>query len=516
MTQSAEKKAAGHPEPGVPRGAGTPAGANVSVLPLAGAADRSVHRPLRLRHGHVMFLGRDLPTPLIVLAMVEAFLFTAAFSLAVLLVSPAPVASEPALFDGLGGALLAFTGLNMVAMMSMGLYRRGARDSIADVLLRVLGAFALGTVMLVALFSVLPPLALERGVLLAAGGIAFAGVLVTRLLGVRLLHMDAFKRRVLVLGAGSTAALFSRLRRRSDRHGFELIGFVPQLNESRQVDEARVVQLDMPLGQYTREHFIDDVVIALDDPRGGFPMDELMACKMNGVNVLDISDFFEREGGFLKLDVLRPSNMIFSRGFRQSLYRDYAKRSLDVLTGLGLLLLTWPLMLLTALGVLIESRGRGSVLFRQVRVGQNGRPFTLYKFRSMVMDAEGDGVARWAQSQDPRVTRFGNFMRKTRLDELPQLFNVLRGDMSFVGPRPERPEFVDQLAATLPYYHHRHWVKPGLTGWAQINYPYGASEKDAFEKLQYDLYYVKNQSISLDLLTIIQTVEVVLWGRGSR
>lgn len=516
MTQSAEKRAADEPDPAAGRASGATPGASVSVLPLAGASHQGVHRPLRLRHGHVMFLGRDLPTPLIVLAVIEALLFAAGFYLAVLLVSPAPAAAAPPLFEGLGAEFVAFTSLNMVAMLSMGLYRRGARDSVADVLLRVLGAFVLGSVMLAVLFYMLPPLLVERGVLLAAGGIAFAGVLVMRLLGVRLLHLDAFKRRVLVLGAGSTAALFNRLRRRSDRHGFELTGFVPQLNESRQVDEARVVQLDMSLGQYTREHFIDDVVIALDDPRGGFPMDELMACKMNGVNVLDISDFFEREGGFLKLDVLRPSTMIFSRGFRQSLYRDYAKRSLDVLTGLGLLLLAWPFMLLTALGILIESRGRGSVLFRQVRVGQYGKPFTLYKFRSMVMDAEGDGVARWAQKQDPRVTRFGNFMRKTRLDELPQLFNVLRGDMSFVGPRPERPEFVEQLAARLPYYHHRHWVKPGLTGWAQINYPYGASEKDAFEKLQYDLYYVKNQSVSLDMLTIIQTVEVVLWGRGSR
>jgi sugar transferase (PEP-CTERM system associated) len=398
----------------------------------------------------------------------------------------------------------------------MGLYRRGMRDSLVQLILRLVGAFALGGVMLAVLFYVMPNLFLGRGVLVVAAGLAFCGIVLTRLVGVRLLHLDAFKRRVLVLGAGSTASLFSRLRRRSDRLGFELTGFIPQKNEAPQVDPERIVALDTPLAKYACAHHIDDVVIALDDPRGGFPVDDLMACKMSGVHVLDVSDFFEREGGFLKLDILRPSTMIFSRGFRQSLYGDYLKRVMDVLTGTALLAVSWPFMLLTALGILIEGRGRGSILFRQTRVGQNGRPFTLYKFRSMVMDAESDGVARWAQKQDPRVTRFGSFMRKTRLDELPQLFNVLRGDMSFVGPRPERPEFVEQLASRLPYYHHRHWVKPGLTGWAQINYPYGASENDAFEKLQYDLYYVKNQCISLDLLTIIQTVEVVLWGRGSR
>lgn len=516
MTQSAENRAVSRLEQSGARGAGLMGGASVSVLPTPDVQARTHRRPLRVRHGHVQLLGRDVATPLVLLALAEAVVFIAAFYLALRLVFPGGIATPSALYDGLGTKLVIFVGVNMLAMLSMGLYRRGARDSLLDVGLRLIGAFALGGVILAALFYAFPSLFLGRGIMVTAGALAFAGVFTTRLVGVRLLNLDVFKRRVLVLGAGSTAASFNRLRRRSDRQGFDLTGFVAQLNESCQVDSDRVVQLNMPLAQYTRSHHIDDVVIALDDPRGGFPVDELMACKMNGVNVLDVSDFFEREGGFLKLDILRPSTMIFARGFRQCLYRDYAKRTLDLMASIALLSLAWPAMLLVALGIFAESRGRGSVLFRQLRVGQNGKPFTLYKFRSMVMDAEGDGIARWAQKKDPRVTRFGSFLRKTRLDELPQLFNVLRGDMSFVGPRPERPEFVEQLASKLPYYHHRHWVKPGLTGWAQINYPYGASEKDAFEKLQYDLYYVKNQSIALDLLTIIQTVEVVLWGRGSR
>lgn len=516
MSQSADNRVVDHPAQGAVRHAGIGTGASVSVLPIPGARAAEARRPLRIRHGHVQFFGRDVSTPLMLLAITEALVFLAAFFAAVQMVFPGGAESSPVFFHTLELKLAAFVGLNLLAMLSMGLYRRGMRDSLIQLVLRLVGAFALGAVMLAVLFYVLPDLIVGRGVMVLAGALAFGGILLTRLVGVRLLHLNAFKRRVLVLGAGNTASLFGRLRRSSDRHGFEVTGFVRQKNESPQVDGARVVEPDMPLAQYARANHIDDVVIALDDPRGGFPVDDLMACKMSGVHVLDVSDFFEREGGFLKLDILRPSTMIFSRGFRQNLYHDYLKRSLDLLTGIGLLSLAWPLMLVTALGIMIESRGRGSVLFRQVRVGQNGRPFTLYKFRSMIMDAEGDGVARWAQKKDPRVTRFGSFMRKTRLDELPQLFNVLRGDMSFVGPRPERPEFVEQLASRLPYYHHRHWVKPGLTGWAQINYPYGASEKDAFEKLQYDLYYVKNQSVSLDLLTIIQTVEVVLWGRGSR
>ncbi|WP_077277796.1 TIGR03013 family XrtA/PEP-CTERM system glycosyltransferase [Thioalkalivibrio denitrificans] len=492
------------------------AGATVSVLPVPGASAVESRRPLRIRHGHIQVLGRDMPTSLMTLAVLEVLVFVTAFIVAAHIVFPGGATSAPAFFEAFSIKVIAFAGLNMLAMLSMGLYRRGMRVSLGQVVVRLVGAFALGGVMLAVLFYVFPHLFLGRGVMLVAVSLAFAGVLTTRLVGVRLLHLDAFKRRVLVLGSGSTASLFSRLRRRSDRVGFDLTGFVPQKNETPQVDPERIVEPAGSLAQYACDRHIDDVVIALDDPRGGFPVDELMACKMAGVHVLDVSDFFEREGGFLKLDILRPSTMIFSRGFRQSIYSDYLKRIMDLATGVGMLAVVWPIMLLTALGILIESRGRGSILFRQTRVGQNGRPFTLYKFRSMIEDAEADGVARWAEKKDPRVTRFGSFMRTTRLDELPQLFNVLRGDMSFVGPRPERPEFVEQLASRLPYYHHRHWVKPGLTGWAQINYPYGASEKDAFEKLQYDLYYVKNQSISLDLLTIIQTVEVVLWGRGSR
>ena len=475
-----------------------------------------MRRTLRLRHGHVQFLGRDIPTPVILLALAEFLILMGALYLAVIVWFPGTGREAAVAHGGQLSNALAFAAVNMVAMLSMGLYRKGAREGLTGVFLRLAGALAFGAAVLAVLFFLLPDTTLDRGVMALAFGLALAGLLATRLVGVRVLQRDAFKRRVLVLGAGRTASLFNFLRRVADREGFEVVGFVPGPGETPRIDPERVARPAGPLIDYAQERFVDDIVIALDDARGGFAMDDLLACKMNGIEVLDASDFFERECGVLKLDALRPSKMIFSRGFRQSLYRGMVKRVLDIVASAVLLLLAWPLMLLAVLGIAIEGRGRGSVLFRQVRIGQQGREFNLLKFRSMIMDAESDGVARWASQDDPRITRFGAFMRKTRIDELPQLFNVLRGDMSFVGPRPERPVFVDQLAKRLPFYHLRHWVKPGVTGWAQINYPYGASERDALEKLQYDLYYVKNQGVALDLLIIAQTVEVVLWGRGSR
>ncbi|MBK1692239.1 UDP-phosphate galactose phosphotransferase [Ectothiorhodospira mobilis] len=471
-------------------------------------------RPLRIRHFHLRILGRELSSPFLLLFCTEALVL----ALAILLTGHGLSRTSIPPADATVGStqIVLFMALNMVGMLCMGLYRRGFRGGVAAVASRIIGALSLGTVLLTGLVLFFPGVSIPWQVLLTATGLALPGLLAVRLGIYHLVAHDAFKRRVLVLGAGEGASMFQRLRRRSDRVAFTVVGFVPGGEEHIRVADEPVVRLDEPLPEFVRRHHIDDVVVAYDDPRRGFPADELMHCKMHGLNVLDVADFFEREAGLLRLDILRPSSFVFGRGFRHSVYRDHAKRVLDVVTSLALLGLTWPLMLICALGIALESRGRGSVIFRQVRTGQKGQPFTLFKFRSMVMDAEKDGKAVWAQKQDPRVTRFGAFMRKTRLDELPQLFNVLRGDMSFVGPRPERPEFVESLAVKLPYYRHRHWVKPGLTGWAQIHYPYGASEEDAFEKLKYDLYYVKNQSMALDLLTILQTVEVVLWGRGSR
>ncbi len=241
-----------------------------------------------------------------------------------------------------------------------------------------------------------------------------------------------------------------------------------------------------------------------------------MNCRQIGVHITDLTTFFERESGMIKLDLAEPSWLVFSHGFDLSPLRKASKRTFDLLIASIVLLLAAPFMLLTALAIRLESGKGQPILYRQERVGARGRVFNLIKFRSMRTDAEKDGVARWATKGDDRVTRVGRIIRRTRLDELPQLWNVLRGDMSVIGPRPERPQFVEQLAEKIRYYNLRHCVKPGLAGWAQLRYPYGASEADAREKLKYDLFYVKNHAMLFDLMILIQTVEVVLFGRGVR
>jgi len=285
----------------------------------------------------------------------------------------------------------------------------------------------------------------------------------------------------------------------------------------KNVPNNGAITLDKPLIRYVEEMDIDEIVIAVDDRRSTtFPAKELIDCKMSGINILDLVTFFERRAGKIRLDMLNPSWLYLSEGFHVGTLRRIGKRVLDICVVLILLPIALPFMLFVTLAIIIESRGRGPVLYSQTRVKQNGEPFKIYKFRSMATDAEKDGVARWASKNDSRITRVGSVIRKGRLDELPQLCNVLKGDMSFVGPRPERPEFVAKLAKTIPYYEERHRVKPGLTGWAQVCYSYGDTEEDSIQKLQYDLYYVKNYSVLLDMLILLQTAEVVMLGKGAQ
>jgi sugar transferase (PEP-CTERM system associated) len=267
--------------------------------------------------------------------------------------------------------------------------------------------------------------------------------------------------------------------------------------------------------RYAQRRRVDEIVVALDERRKELPIGELLDCKLAGIGVIEIATFFEREASRIELDV-RASWIVFSDGFRRGALARAIKRLFDLLISSSLIIMLAPLMVLTALAIAIESKGHGALFYRQIRMGEEGEPFKLLKFRSMLENAEQDGVARWAQKNDSRITKVGAFIRRARLDELPQLWNVLVGDMSFVGPRPERPEFVCDLQKNIPYYQERLRVKPGMTGWAQICYPYGASEKDAFAKLEFDLYYVKNYSVFLDLTILLRTAEVVLLGKGVR
>lgn len=329
------------------------------------------------------------------------------------------------------------------------------------------------------------------------------------------LDEEVFRRRVLVYGAGRRASSILELRRRSDQRGFRVVAFLPAPGDSHRIDDERV-QRDhsQSLLVFAKANDIDEIVVAVDDRRKGFPIAELLECKFSGLHIVDLLEFLERETGRVKVDIMNPSWIIFSDSFNRRNRDRWTFRALDLLVASCVLLVAWPVMIVIALIIALDD-GR-PIVYKQHRVGLNGREFRVYKFRSMRKDAEAAGAAIWAKVEDPRVTRVGHWLRKLRLDELPQLINVLRGDMSIVGPRPERPEFVEGLTKTIPYYHERHYVKPGITGWAQLCYPYGASEKDALGKLEYDLYYIKNRSIIFYLIILLQTAEVVLWQKGSR
>jgi len=406
-----------------------------------------------------------------------------------------------------------FAALMSASMLSVGLYQRGLRLS-GGLLVRIGLSFLFASMAMSLSFYAVPGLFVGRGVLGFALLVSLLLLLLLRTLFYRTAGDEVRKHRVLVLGSGNHAKMILDLEAESD--SFTVVGFV-QLHDSEDViAPERRVNLQGTLLDYAVQCEVDEVVIAVDDRRRRISVQELLDCKMNGIAVLDLPSFFEKEAACIRIDMLTPGWLLTASGFRARALGQYGKRVLDVIGALVGIVLTAPLMLATVLAIRWEAGWRGPVLYHQTRVGLNGRRFNLHKFRSMRTDAEADGQARWAQLNDNRVTRVGGFIRKTRLDELPQLFNVLRGEMSLVGPRPERPEFVDKFSQTINFYNERHRVLPGLTGWAQLCYQYGSSEDDAREKLQYDLYYVKNTSFFLDLIILLETVEVVLWGKGAR
>ena len=411
---------------------------------------------------------------------------------------------------------LAFVGVMLAIMTAMGLYERNFWSGRGDMLLRVTVSFLIGFFAMTLVYYLLPELSMGRGEFTLAFAIAFIGVVILRFGFFEATDRELLKRRVLVLGVGQNAGRIEELQHQPNA-SFLVVGYL-QLHEEEQRQTPLTQQLHVisSLAEFADRWRIDEVVVAPDDRRKGFPAEQILECKIKGFKISGFLHFYERETGKIQLDALRPSNLIFARGFRQVLLKQTLKRLFDITASLLLLALTWPLMLGATLAIWIESGFRGPILYRQTRVGLNEQPFEVIKFRSMRTDAEQDGVARWAQANDNRITRVGAVLRDSRIDELPQLFNVLRGDMSFVGPRPERPQFVAELREKIPFYSIRHMTKPGITGWAQICYPYGASEEDAREKLQYDLYYIKNYSFFFDLLILLQTAHTVLWGRGAR
>ncbi|MBT8131046.1 MAG: TIGR03013 family PEP-CTERM/XrtA system glycosyltransferase [Gammaproteobacteria bacterium] len=420
---------------------------------------------------------------------------------------------------GIVGAIhtrpLAFALVVLTCMVAMGLYQARAFPQKLNMLIRMAASFVLAAVLAALLFYIFPGLYLGRGALLVSLLSGFVLLSVIRLLLYALVGENFFRPRVLVYGAGEKAANLVNVTGATESPHSNVLGFVRSKGDrATHIEEKNLVRYPDSLVTYAIDNHIDEVVVAIDDRRKGLPVQELLDCRLNGIRVTDALTYFERETGKVKLDLLYPSWMIFSEGFARNTFQAVSGRIFDIVASIILLLVTWPVMLLVAIAILLDDGA--PVLYRQTRVGFKGRLFEVHKFRSMRVDAEKDGVAQWAAENDGRITRVGKVIRKFRLDELPQILNVLRGDMSFVGPRPERPDFVDQLSQRIPYYRERHCVKPGITGWAQLKYEYGASQQDALEKLQYDLYYVKNHSLLLDLVILLQTAEVVLWRTGAR
>jgi sugar transferase (PEP-CTERM system associated) len=410
--------------------------------------------------------------------------------------------------------LITFALSLQVAMVAVGVYGVEALHSMRFAFARLVVSVTLGVMLLALIFFLVPALTFWRSNLLYAMAFAVVGLTAARLLLGGTLGGEAFKRRVLVLGAGPRAARLAALAARRNA-SFSVAGFI-SMNDGPAAVPGAVNRADIGnLSAYVVEHAASEVVLALEERRNALPLGDLLRIKTTGVFVNDLSSFLERETGRVDLDSLNPSWLIFSDGFSAGRRLSSAgKRLFDIAVSALILALAAPLILITA--ALIKLESKGPAFFRQRRVGLYGQPFEILKLRSMRQDAEVGGIAVWAQKDDPRVTRIGWVIRKLRIDELPQAWSVLKGEMSFVGPRPERPQFVADLEARLPYYAERHMVKPGITGWAQINFPYGASVEDARQKLEYDLYYAKNYTPFLDILILLQTVRVILWPEGAR
>ena len=409
--------------------------------------------------------------------------------------------------------MAAYTSLMLVVMIAVGVYGADSLRSMRFATARLLVSVSLGIIALAFVDFVLGGHNFWRSTLAYTMLLSIGMLVLNRWIVGGILGASAFRRRVLVLGAGARA---DRLRKLGEKEesGFAIVSYVGMTESVHVVEEAINRSAIHDLARFVENLGVSEVVLALEERRNALPLKDLLRIKTAGVHVNDFSSFIERETGRVDLDTVNPSWLIFSDGFSSGrALSSAAKRMFDVAASSILLVLTAPVILFFA--VLIKLDSKGPAFFRQSRVGLYGTTFDLIKLRSMRPDAEVDG-AQWAVLDDPRITRVGRFIRKARIDELPQTWSVLKGEMSFVGPRPERPEFVCGLEADLPFYAERHMVKPGITGWAQINYPYGASIEDSRHKLEFDLYYVKNYTPFLDLLILLQTLRVVLWHEGAR
>ena len=466
---------------------------------------------------YIRFRKHYLHIPFLVLAVLEFAVLFGIFVLLAVFLTQLGLEHSPAHTNVVAALLFAFT--LSCGTLAMGGYLYLARESLSSLFFRTLVAYCfVGGIGLTLVYLVMPEADPGSTNLLWAVLLASAMVILLRMVFLRIVDSEQLVRRVVILGSGEFAAcLLQEYERSMQALGIRVIGCIADSKEAA-VARDKVLPIPYDFYQFCRQNKVSEIVVAQQERRrsegGWLPVPDLMECKLRGIAVTSAIDFYERELKKAKLDLVHPSWIVFSEGFKASRSRDVSKRLVDLLLSLALLVVMLPFIVVTAIAVFLET-GR-PVLYSQTRVGMLGKEFRIYKFRSMRQDAEKDGKARWASANDDRVTRVGAFIRNTRLDELPQIYNVIKGEMSIVGPRPERPEFVSELREKVPFYDTRHYVKPGLMGWAQLKYPYGASVEDARGKLEYDLYYSKNHSLMMDFLIMIQTVEVVLLGKGVR
>lgn len=467
---------------------------------------------------HIRIFKHYVHFPFIILGLLESLAFMAAIFVALptrLLISDIEYTFH---FLELLPSAIAYAYTLLICMNAMGVYQSKLKEGKTGMAVRTLVAFAIGSMIFPIFYYISGDIfgVIWRSVLVIATVYALLFLVIVRVLFYGLVGEEIFKRKVMVLGAGKRAnGMLLDLKNPEDWKGFELLGFFPFSDEEVVVPQQNVIQTYATLKEYALTHGVDEIVIALDDRRKKLPLEELMECKLEGISIVQEYLFIERETRRVSLEIISPGWFIFSDGFQVSSLRSVFKRMFDVIASFLLLMVAWPFILLTILAIKLEDGWGAPVLYKQVRVGLNGQPFDVMKFRSMRTDAEKAGQAIWATQNDSRITRVDNVIRKYRIDELPQLFNVFRGDMAFVGPRPERPVFVEKLAKNIPYYNERHRVKPGITGWAQLCFAYADNEEDSKEKLRYDLYYIKNNSLLLDILILLQTVEVVLFKKGA-
>ena len=403
-------------------------------------------------------------------------------------------------------------------MLALGLYNPRMRENFRTILRRLAVSLAIAYFIFSLPIAFLSFYIFDIALLAGTTLIGLTGISILRFYVYKTGFLGYGKRTVLVLGTGERASIIEkRMRRKVDRQSFCLLGFVSMPGDSQEngiKSEKKHELNDESILSFSQRNGVDEIVVACDERRGNLFTEDLFACKIRGINIIEILDFIEKETGQIAVNLIYPSWVIYSNGFSST---HHLRNSLDwLLNGvlaITLFILTLPFMLLAVIAIKLEDGIKAPTLYTQERVGQLGIPFKIVKFRSMKINAEINGAV-WSAQNDNRITRVGNFLRKYRIDELPQIYNVLRGEMGFVGPRPERPEFVNDLAKKIPYYNERHNVKPGLTGWAQLKYPYGANEEDAQQKLHYDLYYIKHRSILLDLHILLRTAEIILFGKG--